>query len=182
MDLPARISVGRTEGALPAKAANSTKNRLPKRLPLWLVRDDRWRSQVDGLEMTSITKPEPSWRNVKVELEGFDRAGLLGLLKDLHGLSRDNQAFLNARLGLGAAPLDPCKKIISRWIAPMVIGLPSVATDRSALPAEDWISLLRRGRQFLTRSCRSCLAPRHSNRRVWAKVGDVRLPRTYWHY
>ena len=31
--------------------------------------------------MTSTTKPEPSWRDVKAELEGFDRAGLLRLLK-----------------------------------------------------------------------------------------------------
>jgi len=63
-----------------------------------------------------------------------------------------------------------------------IFGLPSVATDRSTLPAEDRTFLLRRGRQFLTRSRRSCLAPRHSNRRVWAIVGDGRLPRTYWHY
>lgn len=68
--------------------------------------------------MTSTTKPEPSWREVKAELEGFDRAGLLRLLKDLYEVSRDNQAFLNARLGLGAAPLVPYKRMISRWIAP----------------------------------------------------------------
>jgi hypothetical protein len=48
--------------------------------------------------MTSTTKP-PSWRDVKAELERFDRAGLLRLLKDLYEVSRDNQAFLNARLG-----------------------------------------------------------------------------------
>jgi hypothetical protein len=71
--------------------------------------------------MTSTTKPQPSWRDVKAELERFDRAGLLRLLKDLHEVSRDNQAFLNARLGLGAAPLVPYKKLISRWIAPDVM-------------------------------------------------------------
>lgn len=68
--------------------------------------------------MTNTTKPQPSWRDVKAELERFDRAGLLRLLKDLHEVSRDNQAFLNARLGLGAAPLVPYKRMISRWIAP----------------------------------------------------------------
>jgi hypothetical protein len=71
--------------------------------------------------MTSTTKPQPSWRDVKAELERFDRAGILRLLKDLHEVSRDNQAFLNARLGLGAAPLVPYKKMISRWIAPDVM-------------------------------------------------------------
>jgi hypothetical protein len=49
--------------------------------------------------MTSTTKPQPSWRDVTAELERFDRAGLLRLLKDLHEVSKDNQAFLNARLG-----------------------------------------------------------------------------------
>jgi hypothetical protein len=38
---------------------------------------------------------------VKAELESFDLAGLLRL----HEPSRDNQAFLNARLRHGAAPL-----------------------------------------------------------------------------
>ena len=43
--------------------------------------------------MTSTTKPGPSWRDVKAELEGFDRAGLLRLIKILYEVSRDNQAF-----------------------------------------------------------------------------------------
>jgi hypothetical protein len=63
--------------------------------------------------MTSTTKLEPSWRAVKAELESFDRAGLLRLFKDLHEASGDNQAFLNARLRHGAAPLVPCKKMIA---------------------------------------------------------------------
>ena len=71
--------------------------------------------------MATTVKAAPTWSDVKAELAHFDRAGLLGLLKDLHGMSRDNQAFLNARLGLGADPLAPFKKIISRWINPDVI-------------------------------------------------------------
>ena len=39
-------------------------------------------------------------------------------LSDLHSLSRDNQAFLHARLGLGPDPLAPYKAIISRWPPP----------------------------------------------------------------
>ena len=64
---------------------------------------------------------EPTWSGVKTKLANVDRAGLVGLIKDLHGLSRDNQAFLNARLGLGPDPLSPYKKTITRWISPDVV-------------------------------------------------------------
>jgi hypothetical protein len=57
--------------------------------------------------MASAKNAKPTWRDVKAELEGFDRTGLLGLIKDLHGASRDNEAFLFARLGLGTDPLQP---------------------------------------------------------------------------
>jgi hypothetical protein len=64
--------------------------------------------------MASAKKAKPTWRDVKAELDGFDRAGLLGLIKDLHGASRDNEAFLSARLGLGTDPLEPYRQAISR--------------------------------------------------------------------
>jgi hypothetical protein len=66
----------------------------------------------------SNTRTNPSWSDVKAKLAHFDRAGLVGLLGDLHNLSRDNQAFLNSRLGLGADPLAPYKTTIARWIYP----------------------------------------------------------------
>ncbi len=62
----------------------------------------------------------PTWSEVKTRLAGFDRAGLLGLVKDLYALGKDNQAFLHARLSLGADPLTPYKATISRWICPDV--------------------------------------------------------------
>src|SRR5450631_1205177 len=43
----------------------------------------------------------PSWSDVKTALLDFDRAGLRGLVQDLYTASKDNQAFLHARLGLG---------------------------------------------------------------------------------
>lgn len=55
---------------------------------------------------------------MKSKLTEFDRAGLVGLLRDLHDVSRDNQAFLHARLGLGDDPLAPYKRTISRWTYP----------------------------------------------------------------
>lgn len=68
--------------------------------------------------VVSKTRAAPAWSDVKVALAQFDRAGLLGLIKDLHALNGGNQSFLHARLGLGADPLVPYKKTISRWIFP----------------------------------------------------------------
>ena len=68
--------------------------------------------------MASKTRTVPTWSEVKAQLAAFDRAGLVRLLGDLHGLSRDNQAFLHARLGLGSDPLAAYKRTISRWICP----------------------------------------------------------------
>ena len=88
------------------------------------------------LTMTRTATAVPTWRDVKAELEQFDRAGLFALLKDLHGMSRDNQAFLHARLGLGADPLGPYKKTIARWINPDVM----MGQDVSVLKAKKAIS------------------------------------------
>ena len=61
---------------------------------------------------------ETTWNDLKAELAQFDRAGLLGLLKDLCALRPENRAFLAARLGVGSDPLTPFKKLISRWVYP----------------------------------------------------------------
>ena len=70
---------------------------------------------------TNKTRTTPTWSEAKAKLALFDRAGLVGLLSDLHSLSRDNQAFLHARLGLGPNPLAPYKATISRWVYPDLI-------------------------------------------------------------
>jgi hypothetical protein len=59
-----------------------------------------------------------TWNDVKTALRDFDRAGLRGLVQDLYTASKDNQAFLHARLGLGHDQLQPFKASISRWICP----------------------------------------------------------------
>jgi len=46
-------------------------------------------------------KAQPSWSDVKAQLAVCDRAGLLALVQDLYAASKDNQAFLHARLSLG---------------------------------------------------------------------------------
>ena len=50
----------------------------------------------------AVQKKSPTWSDVKAKLADFDRASLQGLVKDLYGASKDNQAFLHARFGLGA--------------------------------------------------------------------------------
>jgi len=60
----------------------------------------------------------PTWSDVRAALLDFDRVGLRGLVQDLYTASKDNQAFLHARLGLGHDQLQPFKASISRWICP----------------------------------------------------------------
>jgi predicted secreted hydrolase len=67
----------------------------------------------------------PTWSNIRAALLHFDRAGLLGLVQDLYAASKDNQAFLHARLGLGHDQLQPFKARISNWICPDVMKKPT---------------------------------------------------------
>lgn len=65
-------------------------------------------------------KSAQSWGDAKAKLAAFDRAGLLGLLQDLYAASKDNQAFLHARLHMGGDVLTPYKVTIDRWLWPNV--------------------------------------------------------------
>src|SRR5437868_152454 len=66
-------------------------------------------------------KTTPSWNDLKTKLTDVDRTGLLGLVQDLYAASKDNQAFLHARFGLGGDVLTPYKTAINRWISPDVL-------------------------------------------------------------
>ena len=68
--------------------------------------------------MTGHSKP--TWSNVKAKLAGFDCPGLIGLVQALYAASKDNQAFLHARLNLGGDVLKPYKEAIDRWLWPDV--------------------------------------------------------------
>ena len=89
---------------------------------------------------TNKRKSAPTWNEVKAKLGSFDRVGVIGLIGDLHGLNRDNQAFLHARLGLGPDPLEPYKAIITRWIYPDLFR----GQDTSVAKAKKAISQYRR--------------------------------------
>src|SRR5467141_5036214 len=71
--------------------------------------------------MTIKDKSAATWSDIKAKLGDFDRAGLLGLVQDLYTASKDNQAFLHARLGVGHDQLQPFKASISNWICPDVM-------------------------------------------------------------
>jgi hypothetical protein len=77
----------------------------------------------------------PTWSDVRAALLDFDRAGLHGLVQDLYTASKDNRAFLHARLGLGHDQLKPFKESISKWISPDIMkGQPiSVSKAKKAI-------------------------------------------------
>src|SRR5450759_5795874 len=80
-------------------------------------------------------KTSPTWIDVKAKVTDFDRAGLLGVLQDLYAASKDNQAFLHARFGLGVDALEPYKVTINRWLWPDVLKdqSTSISTAKKAI-------------------------------------------------
>jgi hypothetical protein len=115
-------------------------------------------------QMTTDKKEAVSWNSVKARLRDFDRTALLGLIQDLYAASKDNQAFLHARLSLGADPLKPYKATISRWVCPDIfknepwsvakakkaiadykkaIGFPEGTAELSVFYCEEAIAFLR---------------------------------------
>ena len=80
----------------------------------------------------------PTWSDVKVALLDFDRAGLRGLVQDLYNASKDNQAFLHARLGLGHDQLQPFKATISKWISPDVMKGQPISASKAKKAIADY--------------------------------------------
>src|SRR3954453_20348383 len=83
-------------------------------------------------------KDGPSWSDVKARLAEFDRAGLLGLVQDLYAASKDNQAFLHTRFGLGGDVLDPYKAAIDRWLWPNVYRNQNFAVSKAKKAIADY--------------------------------------------
>lgn len=82
----------------------------------------------------SKKKTTPNWSDVKSKLGDLDRAGLLGLLKDLYAVSKDNKAFLHTRFAPGDDPLKSYKSVITKWINPADVRKPmSVAKAKQAI-------------------------------------------------
>jgi hypothetical protein len=83
-------------------------------------------------------KASPTWSDVRTALLDFDRAGLRGLVQDLYTASKDNQAFLHARLGLGHDQLQPFKACISKWICPDVMKNQPVSVSKAKKAIADY--------------------------------------------
>ena len=83
-------------------------------------------------------KAAPSWSDVKARLAEFDRTALLGLVQDLYAASKDNQAFLHARFGLGGGVLDPYKATIDRWLWPDVYRNQDVSVSKAKRAITDY--------------------------------------------
>ena len=80
----------------------------------------------------------PTWTDVRTVLLDFDRAGLRGLVQDLYTASKDNRAFLHARLGLGHDQLQPFKANISTWICPDLMNNQSVSVSKAKKAIADY--------------------------------------------
>jgi hypothetical protein len=83
---------------------------------------------------------QPTWTDVKAKLTSFDRLGLLGLIQDLYGAYKDNQAFLHTRFGLGEDILTPYKETLDRWLWPDVLR----NQDTSVVKAKQAISSFKK--------------------------------------
>jgi hypothetical protein len=83
-------------------------------------------------------KSSPAWRDVKASLVAFNRAGLLGLIQDLYAMSKDNEAFLHARLGLGRHQLEPYKARISKSICPDIMRSEPVSVSKAKKAIADY--------------------------------------------
>ena len=88
--------------------------------------------------MVRSKNASPTWGDVKTALLDFDRAGLRGLVQDLYTASKDNQAFLHARLGLGHDQLRPFKVSISRWISPDLMKAQHMSVSKAKKAIADY--------------------------------------------
>jgi hypothetical protein len=91
-----------------------------------------------------VEKKSPTWNDVKAKLAGFSRANLLALEKDLYGASKDNQAFLHARFGLGADVLKPYKMRIDRWLSPDLLKNQNVSVSKAKGAITDYQNAIGR--------------------------------------
>jgi hypothetical protein len=87
---------------------------------------------------TKQKKASPSWSDIKANSTDFDRAGMLVLVQDLYIASKDNQAFLHARPGLGNDPLKPYKASIDRWLWPNAFGNQDISVSKAKKAIADY--------------------------------------------
>ena len=68
--------------------------------------------------MTKRKSSNPTGSDVKPTVVNMDQKQLVKLVADLYRVSKENQAFLHARFGVGDDPLAPYKKTIDECMYP----------------------------------------------------------------
>jgi hypothetical protein len=85
-------------------------------------------------------KPEknPGWSGLKPRLAEMDRNGLLKLIQDLYGASKDNKLFLHTRFGLVEDVLEPYQNTIYRWVCPDVTRNQNISVSKAKKAISDY--------------------------------------------
>jgi hypothetical protein len=105
---------------------------------VYLERDEKPLIMERFMAVARSKNASPTWSDVRAALLDFDRAGLRGLVHDLYTASKDNKAFLHARLGLGHDQLQPFKSSISRWICPDLMKNEPVSVSKAKKAIADY--------------------------------------------
>lgn len=64
------------------------------------------------------SKKRASWSNVKVSLSSMDRAGLVGVIRDLYEASTSNRRFLHARFVRANDTLGEYRDLVNKAVFP----------------------------------------------------------------
>jgi hypothetical protein len=72
-----------------------------------------------------------TWSDVKAALASLEEKQLIKLVSDLYYLSKENQAFLHARLAVGGDTIAPYKKTISTCMYPDVYTNKSIEVSKA---------------------------------------------------
>jgi hypothetical protein len=70
------------------------------------------------IDKVPTPKKSPRWSDIKAALDGCDRNGLIGLLRDLYEASETNRRFLHARYASSAGVLEDYRRRVSQAVAP----------------------------------------------------------------
>ena len=63
-------------------------------------------------------KKPASWSNVKASLDSIDRAGLVGVIRDLYDANTANRRFLHARFVPAAVTLNEYRDLVNKAVFP----------------------------------------------------------------
>jgi hypothetical protein len=100
-----------------------------------------------GEEMKSTKRA--AWSDIKASLNGFDRAGLLGVIRNLFEANATNRRFLHARFVPAASALEQYRNLVQAAVFPPPLGQRPVrlreasaaiasTSARPATSAESW--------------------------------------------